>query len=488
MEHLPHVVVIGAGFGGLAAARALARAPVRVTVIDRRNHHLFQPLLYQVATAALDPSDIAYPIRAALAKQTNARVLLAEAKSIDVATRTVELDGGSLHYDYLVVATGATHSYFGKDEWAAHAPGLKSIEDALEIRRRVFLAYEAAERESDPTAQREWLTFAVVGGGPTGVELAGALGEIGLHTLAKDFRSIDSTSVRVVLFEGKDRVLLAYPEKLSAAAKRSLERRHVEVHLDTMVIGIDDRGITIKSPHGERRIGTRTVLWAAGVHASPLAASLGVPRDRSGRVLVEPDLSIPGHPEVFVIGDLAKMTFDGAEVPGVAQGALQGGRHVARIIAGAPRTPFRYHDKGNMATIGRAEAVIATKHFARHGLLAWLMWWVVHIYFIIGFPESSARGVPLGRVVADVQARRARDHRQGRRAAGDPDHRRGRRGALATGGRARRARRAAYFRRSWTTVRVSASGTVIETSRVPSCGCEKWITCAPRASVMVSGV
>ena len=387
----PHVVVIGAGFGGLAVARGLAKANVRVTVIDRRNHHLFQPLLYQVATAALNPGDIAYPIRAAVASQRDTRVLLADAKSIDVAAKTVEIDGGTLHYDYLVVATGATHSYFGKDQWAPFAPGLKSIEDALEIRRRIFLAYEAAEREADPAAQREWLTFAVVGGGPTGVELAGALGEIGLHTLAKDFRSIDPTEVRVVLFEGKDRVLLAYPEKLSAAAKQSLERRHVDVRVNTMVTAIDARGVTVKTAAGEERIGARTVLWAAGVSASPLGEHLGAPRDRSGRVIVEPDLSIVDHPEVFVIGDLAKMTSDGAEVPGVAQGAIQGGRHVAKIIARevagttAARPAFRYRDKGNMATIGRAEAVIATKRFARHGLLAWLLWWAVHIFFLVGY-------------------------------------------------------------------------------------------------------
>src|SRR5215467_7026768 len=244
MERRPHVVIIGGGFGGLAAARALARAPVNVTLIDRRNHHLFQPLLYQVATAALNPSDIAYPIRAVLARQRNARVLLAAATAIDVAQRRVILDDGALEYDYLVVATGATHSYFGHDDWAKNAPGLKSIEDALEIRRRIFLAYEAAERESDPALQREWLTFAVVGAGPTGVELAGALGEIGLQTLAHDFRTIDSTQVRVVLFEGKERVLLAYPAKLSAAAQRSLEQRHVEVRLDTKVIAIDGRGVT----------------------------------------------------------------------------------------------------------------------------------------------------------------------------------------------------------------------------------------------------
>jgi NADH dehydrogenase len=392
MQARPHVVVIGGGFGGLAAARALAHAPVNVTLLDRRNHHLFQPLLYQVATAALNPGDIAYPIRAALAKQANARVLLATATSIDVPGRRVVLDDGVLAYDFLVVATGATHSYFGNDAWAKDAPGLKSVEDALEIRRRIFLAYEAAERESDPAAQREWLTFAVVGAGPTGVELAGALGEIGLQTLAHDFRNIDPTQVRVLLFEGRDRILGGYPDKLSAAGQRALEKRHVSVRLNTKVTAIDAGGVTVHADGHAERIGARTVLWAAGVQASPLAASLGVPRDPSGRVVVLPDLSIPGHREVFVIGDLARMVMaDGAQVPGVAQGALQGGKHVARLIAGelrtpgAERPPFRYHDKGNMATIGRAEAVVATKHFARHGLLAWLLWWVVHIIFLVGF-------------------------------------------------------------------------------------------------------
>jgi NADH dehydrogenase len=389
----PHVVVIGGGFGGLAAARALAGAPVSVTLLDRRNHHLFQPLLYQVATAALNPGDIAYPIRAALSRQRNARALLATVHSIDVANRRVVLDDGELEYDYLVVATGATHSYFGRDEWAGVAPGLKSIEDALEIRRRIFLAYEAAEREADPAAQRDWLTFAVVGAGPTGVELAGALGEIGLQTLAHDFRTIDPTQVRVLLFEGRDRILGAYPPKLSAAAQRSLEERHVEVRLNSKVTAVDAAGVTALADGREERIGARTVLWAAGVRASRLGAGLGAPRDPSGRVEVNPDLSIPGHPEVFVIGDLAKMVMpDGSQVPGVAQGALQGGKYVARLIAaevraGAPppRPPFRYRDKGNMATIGRAEAVIVTKHFARHGLLAWLLWWAVHIAFLVGF-------------------------------------------------------------------------------------------------------
>jgi NADH dehydrogenase len=388
----PHVVVIGAGFGGLETARRLAHVPVQVTVLDRRNYHLFQPLLYQVATGALSASDIAYPIRGVLAKQRNARVLLAEVTDIDVAHRTVKLDDGELHYDYLVVATGSTDAYFGHDAWEPLAPGMKSIDDALEIRRRVYVAYEAAERETDRAKQREWLTFVVVGGGPTGVELAGAFGEIGLRTLAKDFRSIDPTSVRVVLCEGKDRVLLAYPPKLSEAAKRALERRHVDVRLDAMVTEIDPRGVTIKSSAGTQRVAARTVVWAAGVKASPLAAKLGAPIDhRTGRAIVEPDLSVAGHPEVFAIGDAAKMISDGTEVPGVAQGAIQGGRHVAKIIARqvaggrAERPAFRYHDKGNLATIGRAEAVIATKHVALHGFVAWLLWWVVHIYFLVGF-------------------------------------------------------------------------------------------------------
>jgi NADH dehydrogenase len=391
MPRTPHVVIVGGGFGGLAVARALSRAPVTITLLDRRNHHLFQPLLYQVATAALNPGDIAYPIRAALSRQRNVRVLLATVTAIDPANRRVVLDDGSLSYDYLVVATGATHSYFGHDEWAKDAPGLKSVEDALEIRRRIFLAYEAAERETDPAAQREWLTFAVVGAGPTGVELAGALGEIGLQTLAHDFRNVDPTQVRVLLFEGRDRILGTYPPKLSAAAQRSLEARHVEVRLDTRVTAIDARGVTVSKGGREERVGARTVVWAAGVRGSSLATSLGAPRDPSGRVEVLPDLSIPGHPEVFVVGDLAKMMMaDGTQVPGVAQGAIQGGKYVGALITavvrGATARPaFRYHDKGNMAAIGRAEAVIATKHFARHGLLAWLLWWAVHIAFLVGF-------------------------------------------------------------------------------------------------------
>jgi NADH dehydrogenase len=388
------VVILGGGFGGLTAARALAKAPVQVTLLDRRNHHLFQPLLYQVATAALNPGDIAYPIRAALRSQANARVLLAEAIAIDPAGRRVILDDGVLYYDFLVVATGATHSYFGHDGWAAHAPGLKSIEDALEIRRRVFLAYEAAEREADPIAQRGWQTFVVVGAGATGVELAGALGEIGLHTLARDFRRIDPTQVRVLLVEGQDRVLASYPPKLSSAAQRSLEKRRVEVRLHARVTAIDGDGVelTVTGADGAttvERIAARTVLWAAGVEASPLAKSLGVPLDRSGRVIVLPDLSIPGHPEVFVIGDLAAMIAGGKPVPGVAQGAMQGGAFAARAIGcalrGKPRPTFRYKDKGSLATIGRTSAVVHIGKTQHHGFLAWLFWWVLHIFYVIGF-------------------------------------------------------------------------------------------------------
>jgi NADH dehydrogenase len=387
MSDRPHVVIIGGGFGGLFAAIRLKNAPVRITLLDRKNHHLFQPLLYQVATAALNPSDIAYPIRAIFKKQKNARVLLAEAKSIDVDRKVVVLDDGELGYDFLVVATGATHSYFGQP-WQQLAPGLKSIDDALEIRRRVFLAYEAAERESMHVEQRAWLTFVVVGAGATGVELSGALGEIGLHTLARDFRRIDPTQVKVILVEGKDRVLPTYPEKLSVAAKKSLEKRHVEVRLGARVTAIDSAGVVLSD--GER-IASRTVLWAAGVQASPLAASLGAPLDRAGRVDVMPDLSVPGHPEVFVVGDLAHATCDGTEVPGVCQGAMQGGRHAGAVIdalsRGKPRPakPFAYRDKGSLATIGRSSAVAWVGRVQRAGFFAWLLWWAIHIFYLIGF-------------------------------------------------------------------------------------------------------
>ncbi len=381
----PHLVIIGGGFGGLMAARRLKRAPLDITLIDRRNHHLFQPLLYQVATAALNPSDIAYPIRGVLSRQKNVRVLLAEARSIDVAKKRVVLDSGTLEYDFLIVATGATHSYFGNDQWAENAPGLKTVEDALDIRRRIYLAYEAAERESDPERQREWLSFVVVGAGPTGVELAGALAEIGLHTLARDFRSIDPTEVEVLLIEGCDRVLPSYPEQLSAKARKQLEGLGVKVRTGSYVTSIDDAGVDI----GDERIPARTALWAAGVRASSLAGSLGVALDRAGRVLVEDDLTIPGHREVFVVGDLAAISCGGTPVPGVAQGAIQGGKQAAdnirRTLVGKSHRPFRYRDKGSMATIGRAAAVADVGRLRFSGFLAWVFWWLVHITFLVGF-------------------------------------------------------------------------------------------------------
>jgi NADH:ubiquinone reductase (H+-translocating) len=381
----PRVVIVGAGFAGLYAARALRRAPVEVTVVDRRNHHLFQPLLYQVAMAALNPSDIAAPIRRVLRKQRNARVLLAEAVGVDLARKSVILADGTLPYDYLVLATGATHAYFGHDEYARFAPGLKSIEDALEIRRRVLLAFERAERATDPALRRAYLTFVVVGGGPTGVELAGSLAEIARHALADDFRSIDPRSARVVLVEGLPRVLNAFPPELSEKAARQLARIGVEVRTSTMVQGIDERGVSF----GSERLEARTVMWAAGVAASPLARSLGVPLDRAGRVRVERDLTVPGYPEVFVLGDLAVLEQDGKPVTGLAAVAVQEGPHAARnverAVRGQPYLPFHYVDKGLLATIGRAAAVAAFGRVRLSGLTAWLAWLFVHIFLLIGF-------------------------------------------------------------------------------------------------------
>jgi NADH dehydrogenase len=381
----PHVVIIGGGFGGLNCAQELAGAEVDITLVDRKNHHVFQPLLYQVATAALNAGDIAYPIRGALRKHKNVRVLLADVEGIDPARRVVVLDNGMLSYDYLVVAAGATHSYFGNDDWARLAPGLKTVEDALTIRQKIYLAYEAAEREADDELTREWMTFVVVGAGPTGVELAGALAEIGLHTMVKDFRNIDPREIRVVLLEGQDRVLPTYPEKLSRMAEDELRRKGIEVRTNARATRIDARGVWL----GEERIPTRTVLWAAGVQASPLARTLDAPLDRAGRVLVEPDLSVPGHQEIFVVGDLAYVECDGVPVPGVAQGAIQGGRHAAdnvrRLVDGHDTLFFRYQDKGSMATIGRNSAVVDTPLVKFGGFFAWLFWWVVHIIFLVGF-------------------------------------------------------------------------------------------------------
>lgn len=381
----PHVVIIGGGFGGLSAAKALADAPVRVTLLDRQNHHLFQPLLYQVATASLNPSDIAAPIRHILRKQRNVTVLLAEATAIHPGTRTIDLVDGQIEYDYLILATGATHSYFGHDEWAGRAPGLKSIEDAVDIRQRFLLAFEAAEREPDPDTRRAQLTFVVIGAGPTGVEMAGALAEIARHSLQSNFRHIDPHTARVILVEGLDRVLSAYPPSLSDDAMKQLHKRGVEVRLGAKVTRIDDEHVHI----GSEKIAARTVIWAAGVAGSPLARTLGVPLDRVGRVIVRGDLTIEGHPEVFVIGDLAANTQDGKLVPGVAQVAIQGGEHVARMIVRSlknePYDEFRYNDLGSMATIGRNAAVAVVAGTYLRGFFAWAAWAVVHVMALIGF-------------------------------------------------------------------------------------------------------
>jgi NADH dehydrogenase len=383
---MPRVVIIGGGFGGLYTARGLKGVPAGVTLVDRHNYHLFQPLLYQVATAALNPSDIAMPIRAILRRQKNVSVILGDAVAVDVANKRVQLADGELAYDYLVIATGATHSYFGHPEWERHAPGLKSIDDALEIRRRVLLAFEAAERETDPELQKAWLTFVVIGAGPTGVELAGALSEIARQTMVRDFRNIRPESARVILLEGKDRVLPLYPPDLSEKARRQLVDLGVEVITGAVVTDLDDREVHV----GEQVIPTRTILWGAGVQASPLAQSLGVPLDRAGRVLVEPDLTIPGRPDVFVIGDLAAVKqHDGSFVPGVAPAAIQEGQHTARnierAVAGQPMRAFKYRDKGSLATIGRAAAVADIGRLHLGGFLAWFAWLGIHILFLIGF-------------------------------------------------------------------------------------------------------
>jgi NADH dehydrogenase len=380
-----HVVVVGAGFGGLAAAHGLRRAPVRITIIDRSNHHLFQPLLYQVATAALSPADIAAPIRRIFRHQSNVTVLLADARAVNLHEKRVVLADGAVEYDVLIVATGATHDYFGHEAWADHAPGLKTLKDALRIRQRVLMAFEIAEREDDESRRRAWMTFVIVGAGPTGVELAGTLAEVSRQTLARDFHHIDTASARVILVEASPRVLGGYTEGLSAAARRQLESLGVAVWTGVQVTGIDAEGVWI----GPERIHARTVLWAAGVAASPLAQTLGVPLDRSGRVMVEPELTIRGHDDVYVIGDLAHLETDGALVPGIAPAAIQQGRHaamnIARALRGRPRLPFRYVDKGMLATIGRGAAVGRIGTIEASGFLAWLMWLFVHIYFLIGF-------------------------------------------------------------------------------------------------------
>jgi NADH dehydrogenase len=383
---IEHLVVVGGGFAGLWATRALAGAPLRITLVDRCNHHLFQPLLYQVATAGLSAPDIAAPLRHILRKQRNVEVRLAQVDGIDVAARQVRLDDGSvIGYDALLLASGATHAYFGHDEWAANAPGLKTLDDALHIRRRVLLAFERAEAETDPGRRAAWLHFAIVGGGPTGVELAGTLAEIARHTLRNEFRNIDPSAARVRLIEAGPRVLATFPQALSAKATRQLEKLGVEVATGSPVTAIDERGYRL----GDVDEAARTVLWAAGVAASPLARHLGVPLDRAGRVAVGADLSVPGLPDVFVAGDLASLLQDGKPVPGVAPAAKQMGAHVAAVIrarnAGRPGPAFRYRDYGNLATIGRMAAVVDLRGVKFSGAPAWWFWLLAHVFFLIGF-------------------------------------------------------------------------------------------------------
>ena len=386
-ERIHRVVIVGGGFGGLWATRALADAPVSVILIDRENHHLFQPLLYQVATAGLSSPDIAAPLRHILRRQENVEVRLASVTRVEPAARRVWLDdGNAVDYDTLLLASGVTHTYFGHDEWAKHAPGLKTLDDALLLRRRLLLAFERAEAETDPARRAAWLSFAIVGGGPTGVELAGTLAEIARHTLRREFRHIDPASAKVRLLEAGPRILASFPESLSEKARKQLQRLGVEVIAGTPVDAIDAEGYRL----GGAFVPARTIVWAAGVAASPLAQSLGVTLDRTGRVPVLPDLTVPGHAEIFVAGDLATITQGGKIVPGVAPAAKQMGSYVAHAIrarlAGAKTVaPFRYRDYGNLATIGRMAAVVDLHGFRLSGLLAWWFWLAAHVFFLIGF-------------------------------------------------------------------------------------------------------
>ncbi|MBO9711691.1 NAD(P)/FAD-dependent oxidoreductase [Sphingomonas sp.] len=386
----PRVVIVGAGFGGLAAARALARADVDVTVVDQRNHHLFQPLLYQVATAGLSPADIAAPIRAILRRQANARVMLGRVGGVDADARMVRLeDGRSLGYDWLVLATGARHSYFGRDGWAEHAPGIKTLDDATAVRRKVLLAFERAETEADPERRRALLTFVVIGGGPTGVEMAGAIAELARLGVSEDFRSITPHCARVMLVEAGERLLPSFPPALSAKARAAIEQLGVEVRTGAPVSAIDAEGVTI----GNERVAAHTVIWAAGVRASPAAAWLGAASDRAGRAIVGPNLQLLGHAQIFAIGDTAACTdARGRMLPGIAPVAKQQGRYVGRVILGRTRQPFRYRDWGNLATIGRHRAVIDFGRVRLSGTPAWLLWCTAHIFFLAGFRNRLAVG------------------------------------------------------------------------------------------------
>jgi NADH:ubiquinone reductase (H+-translocating) len=394
MAETHKVVILGGGFGGLTAALKLKNAPVEVTLIDRCNYHLFQPLLYQVATGSLSPANVAGPLRQILHKQQNTKVLLGEAVSIDTANRQVILSDGKVPYDTLIVATGSSHQYFGHDEWEEFAPGLKNLNDATAMRGRILLAFEAAERETDPEKLKAWMTFVIVGAGPTGAELAGALGEIAHDTLKHDFRDIDPSKTQIILVEGTDRPLPSYPPKLSAAAGKMLEDLGVTVQTGAMVIGIDAEGVTIKKGDSTEKIPTRTVLWAAGVLASPLGKILhegvGAPLDSASRVVVEPDMTVPGHPEIFVVGDLANFSHQtGKPLPGVAQPAIQQGDYVANVIKkrfrGEKPKPFHYFDKGNLATIGRFAAVADLNFLQISGWPAWFIWIFIHLLYIIQF-------------------------------------------------------------------------------------------------------
>ncbi|HEY9811160.1 MAG TPA: NAD(P)/FAD-dependent oxidoreductase [Halomicronema sp.] len=398
-KQLPHVVIVGGGFGGLYAAQALRNAAVKVTLIDKRNFHLFQPLLYQVATGSLSPADISSPLRAILNHSKNTQILLGEVENIDAQQQKVFMaTGDEIAYDYLIVATGVSHHYFGKDEWATNAPGLKTVEDAIEMRRKIFLAFESAEKENDPEKRRAWLNFVVVGGGPTGVELAGALAELAHYTLKNDFATIDTTEAQILLIEGVDRVLPPYPVDLSEKAKNSLEELGITVKTRTMVTNIEDGMVTVKCEDKEEKIETKTILWAAGVKASAMgetiSKSTGAELDRVGRVIVEPDLSVKNFPNIFVIGDLAHFAHqgDGKPIPGVAPVAMQEGQYVAQLVkkklAGKSVEPFRYVDYGSLAVIGRHAAVVDLGFVKFSGFLAWLAWVFVHIYYLIEFDNK----------------------------------------------------------------------------------------------------